>query len=77
MQLFQTVQEMQVQLNKVHETALQLAAEKEERQSHTDVTESTYSILELFSTFFQWPHSTLNHSMEMIVHRLCSNKSSF
>lgn len=37
MQLFQTVQEMQEQLKKVHETALQLAAEKEDRQSHINV----------------------------------------
>ncbi|XP_063834339.1 glutamine-rich protein 2-like [Ostrinia nubilalis] len=32
MQLFQTVQDMQEQLKQVHETALQLAAEKEDRQ---------------------------------------------
>lgn len=37
MQLFQTVQEMQEQLKKVHETALQLAAEKEDRQHHINV----------------------------------------
>ncbi|XP_039745522.1 uncharacterized protein LOC120623534 [Pararge aegeria] len=34
MKLFQTVQEMQEQLKQVHETALQLAAEKEDRQYH-------------------------------------------
>ncbi|XP_072935816.1 uncharacterized protein [Epargyreus clarus] len=34
MQLFQTVQDMQEQLKQVHETALQLAAEKEDRQYH-------------------------------------------
>ncbi|XP_069354303.1 uncharacterized protein C16orf96-like isoform X1 [Maniola hyperantus] len=34
MTLFQTVQEMQEQLKQVHETALQLAAEKEDRQYH-------------------------------------------
>ncbi|KAG6453336.1 hypothetical protein O3G_MSEX008088 [Manduca sexta] len=36
MQLFQTVQEMQDQLKQVHETALQLAAEKEDRQIHVN-----------------------------------------
>ncbi|XP_052753679.1 uncharacterized protein LOC113523022 [Galleria mellonella] len=34
MHLFETVQEMQEQLKQVHETALQLASEKEDRQSH-------------------------------------------
>ncbi|KAM3966729.1 uncharacterized protein ACR2FA_012273 [Aphomia sociella] len=34
MHLFETVQEMQDQLKQVHETALQLAAEKEDRQGH-------------------------------------------
>ncbi|CAH0722759.1 unnamed protein product, partial [Brenthis ino] len=34
MKLFQTVQEMQEQLKQVHETALQLATEKEDRQYH-------------------------------------------
>ncbi|CAH2268768.1 jg23790 [Pararge aegeria aegeria] len=37
MKLFQTVQEMQEQLKQVHETALQLAAEKEDRQYHMNV----------------------------------------
>ncbi|XP_022819351.1 uncharacterized protein LOC111351582 isoform X2 [Spodoptera litura] len=36
MQLFQTVQDMQSQLQQVHETALTLAAEKEDRQNHID-----------------------------------------
>lgn len=37
MQLFETVQEMQGQLKDVHETALHLAAEKVDRQYHTNV----------------------------------------
>lgn len=37
MTLFQTVQEMQEQLKQVHETALQLAAEKEDRQYNMNV----------------------------------------
>lgn len=37
LQLFQTVQEMQDQLKQVHETALQLADEKEDRQLHINV----------------------------------------
>ncbi|XP_050553418.1 uncharacterized protein LOC118262240 isoform X3 [Spodoptera frugiperda] len=36
MQLFQTVQDMQNQLQQVHETAISLAAEKEDRQNHID-----------------------------------------
>lgn len=38
MELFQTVQDMQEKLNKVHETALQLAAEKEGRHTHMNVS---------------------------------------
>lgn len=37
MQLFQTVQDMQEQLKQVHETALLLASEKEDKQLHTNV----------------------------------------
>lgn len=37
MTLFQTVQEMQEQLKQVHDTALQLANEKEDRQYHMNV----------------------------------------
>ncbi|XP_047539526.1 autophagy-related protein 23-like [Vanessa atalanta] len=37
MTLFQTVQEMQEQLKQVHNTALQLATEKEDRQYHMNV----------------------------------------
>lgn len=37
MQLFQTVQEMQEQLAQVHDTALQLAAEKEDRKYNVNV----------------------------------------
>ncbi|XP_028040362.1 uncharacterized protein LOC114250612 [Bombyx mandarina] len=36
MQLFQTVQDMQEQLKQVHETALLLASEKEDKQLHTN-----------------------------------------
>ncbi|KAJ8734902.1 hypothetical protein PYW08_014152 [Mythimna loreyi] len=36
MALFETVQTMQTQLQQVHETALNLAAEKEDRQNHID-----------------------------------------
>lgn len=37
MQLFQTVQTMQEQLQQVHETAVQLATEKEDRQHNINV----------------------------------------
>lgn len=37
MHLFKTVQEMQDQLKLVHETALELAAEKENRKSNMNV----------------------------------------
>lgn len=37
MQLFNTVQGMQEQLKEVHDTALQLAAEKEDRKRHINV----------------------------------------
>lgn len=37
MTLFETVQEMQEQLKEVNETALQLASEKENRQSNMNV----------------------------------------
>lgn len=45
MQLFQTVQDMQNQLQQVHETAISLAAEKEDRQNHIDVIFSWAIIL--------------------------------
>lgn len=37
MELFSTVQGMQDQLKQVHETAMKLAAEKEDRQHHINV----------------------------------------
>lgn len=37
MQLFQTVRDMQDQLKQVHDTAMQLAAEKEDRKHHINV----------------------------------------
>jgi aspartyl/asparaginyl beta-hydroxylase (cupin superfamily) len=40
MQLFTTVQDMQQQLKQVHDTALQLAAEKEDRQHNINVFNS-------------------------------------
>lgn len=42
MQLFNTVQGMQEQLKEVHETALQLAAEKEDRKRHINVCAPFY-----------------------------------
>lgn len=45
MQLFETVQNMQAQLRQVHETALNLAAEKEDRQNHIDVISSYEALL--------------------------------
>ncbi|KAJ0181299.1 hypothetical protein K1T71_003384 [Dendrolimus kikuchii] len=45
LQLFQTVQEMQDQLKQVHETALQLAAEKEDRQLHFNTLREQIELL--------------------------------
>lgn len=45
MNLFQTVQEMQEQLKQVHETALQLATEKEDRQYHMNVSDQNTQLI--------------------------------
>lgn len=49
MKLFQTVQDMQEQLKQVHETALQLAAEKEDRQHNINVILYIFTISILHS----------------------------
>ncbi|KAI8430048.1 hypothetical protein MSG28_000481 [Choristoneura fumiferana] len=45
MELFKTVQDMQAQLKEVHDTALQLAAEKEDRQAHMNALLEQIEIL--------------------------------
>lgn len=55
MELFKTVQDMQAQLKEVHDTALQLAAEKEDRQAHMNVKNfsitTTQSNCEQFNSY--------------------------